>query len=51
MGLAPEGSHEGALEVRLAALEWSIERSGDENHGEVLWLTHRIGATREALGR
>lgn len=38
------------LVTRLAALELLMERSGDENHSEVLWLTHRIGATREELG-
>jgi alkyl sulfatase BDS1-like metallo-beta-lactamase superfamily hydrolase len=50
MALTAEDDHEGALETRIAALELLMERSGDENHSEVLWLTHRIGATREALG-
>ena len=50
MALAAEDDHQGALEARLAALELLMERSGDENHSEVLWLTHRIGATREDLG-
>ena len=51
MALEAEPGHRGALETRLAALELLMERSGDENHSEVLWLTHRIGKTREELGR
>jgi alkyl sulfatase BDS1-like metallo-beta-lactamase superfamily hydrolase len=51
MALAAEPGNRGALETRLAALELLMERSGDENHSEVLWLTHRIGETRESLGR
>jgi len=50
MALAAEDGHRGALEARLAALELLMERSGDENHSEVLWLTYRINETREALG-
>jgi len=46
---ADEG-HRGALETRLAALELLLERSGDENHSEVLWLEHRIRKTRDDLG-
>jgi alkyl sulfatase BDS1-like metallo-beta-lactamase superfamily hydrolase len=50
MALAAEQDHSGALETRLAALELLMERSGDENHSEVLWLAHRIRATRDELG-
>ena len=50
MVLAAEQGHRDALETRLAALELLLERSGDENHSEVLWLGHRIRATRDELG-
>ncbi len=50
MALIAEVDHRDALETRLAALELLLQRSGDENHSEVLWLTHRIGKTREQLG-
>ena len=50
MALEAEPGHRGALETRLAALELPMERRGDKNHSEVLWLTHRIGKTRDALG-
>lgn len=50
MALAADAAHEDALKTRLAALELLMERSGDENHSEVLWLGHRITKTRDALG-
>jgi alkyl sulfatase BDS1-like metallo-beta-lactamase superfamily hydrolase len=39
-----------ALEVRAAALETLLERSGGENFSEVQWLRGRLAETREALG-
>jgi alkyl sulfatase BDS1-like metallo-beta-lactamase superfamily hydrolase len=50
MALAADASHRGALEARLAGLERLLESSGGENHSELLWLRHQIGATREELG-
>ncbi len=38
-----------SAEIRLAALEELLERSGDVNHYEVYWLRHRIRQTRELL--
>lgn len=49
MALAASPGHRRALEVRLAALEMLLVRSGDVNHYEVEWLKHRIAATREEL--
>ena len=40
-----------ALEVRAAALETLLERSGGENFSEVQWLRGRLAETREALGK
>ena len=50
VALGAEPGHRAALEVRLAALELLLERSGGVNHHEVLWLEDRIVRTREALG-
>ena len=46
---APENS--AALEVRAAALEALLERSGGENFSEVQWLRSRLADTRQALGQ
>jgi alkyl sulfatase BDS1-like metallo-beta-lactamase superfamily hydrolase len=50
MALAADPGSRAALEARLAALEELLRRSGGENHSELLWLEHRIAATREQLG-
>ncbi len=50
MALTADEGHEEALRVRLGALEVLDERNAGENHSELLWLRHRIGETREALG-
>lgn len=44
---APE--HPEALQVRAAALEQLIERSGGENFSEVQWLRGRLAETKAAL--
>ena len=49
VALAAEPGNREALEVRLAALEELLRRSGGENHFEVYWLRHRIAATRDSL--
>ncbi len=50
MSLSVDPKNANALQVRLAALELLLDRSGDVNHYEVEWLKHRIIATREELG-
>jgi alkyl sulfatase BDS1-like metallo-beta-lactamase superfamily hydrolase len=50
MVLSGEPAHAAALEVRAAALETLLERSGGENFSEVQWLRGRLAETREALG-
>lgn len=51
MVLGDAGAHVGALEVRCAALEALLERSGRENFSEVQWLEGRLAEARAALGR
>ncbi len=50
MALAGDAGNRAALEARLLALELLLERSGGVNHSELMWLRHRIEATREQLG-
>lgn len=51
MVLSSEPADIAALEVRAAALETLLERSGGENFSEVQWLRGRLAETREALGK
>ncbi len=51
LALEAEPGDDAALRGRLDALTILLERSGDENHSEVMWLQHEIAATEKALGR
>lgn len=49
MALEADETNAAALRAELAALEALQERAAGVNHSEVMWLRHRIEATREAL--
>ncbi len=51
IALAAAPENKAALQVRLRALTVLLERSGDENHSEVMWLRHQMTTTGEALDR
>lgn len=51
MVLSAEPAHAAALQVRAAALETLLERSGGENFSEAQWLRGRLAETREALAK
>ncbi len=49
VALSAEPANQSALDTRLTALRMLLERSGDENHSEVMWLRHRIAETEKRL--